>query len=199
MSKARLRKPDAKKAKTRRTLKKKTTQTGGFTETRPVKKMDSTSPFSQQKFRRVAGEWGGILRHVAALNCESERPGEKCARESPGSSSKRRPLRTKRLLALRAWGPCDPKPNTRNKTVTEQGGDQPSALEGLSLALTQVRGRARSPVLADFGEITFSGFEKTRAAAKQNKKGKTKPGTRSKETPLPPKRGLERGERAQAP
>ena len=48
-----------------------------------------------------------------------------------GATRKGHPLQTKALGAMRP-GSCDPKPNTRNKTITTQGGDQPSTLEGHS-------------------------------------------------------------------
>ena len=89
-------------------------------------------------------------------------------------SSKRRPLRTKRLLAQCAWIPVtqNQRQETRQKKNTRRGptlrprGAPPSPHSG--------EGRARSPVLALFGEITSSGCLEKCVAAKQNRRGKTK-------------------------
>ena len=60
---------------------------------------------------------------------ERERPGEKSACESPGGNPTRRPPRTKRLLALCAWGPCDPLAHKTGRQKPTKGGGQPSALD----------------------------------------------------------------------
>ena len=113
-----------------------------------------------------------------------------------GATRKGHPLQTKG-----SWR--DPKPNTRNKTIATEGGDQPSALEGHPLALTRARagGRARSPVLALFGEITYSGFLE-KAWPQTQQKGKTKTTKEKHRNTLAasrPKKGLGRGEASSSP
>ena len=94
-----------------------------------------------------------------------------CVCESPRSNPKRAPPPNK-ISWRNAPGSPDPQPNTQNNTITTQGGDQPSALEGHP-GPHSGEGRARSPVLAFFGEITYSGFlEKVWLQTQQ--KGKTK-------------------------
>ena len=80
-------------------------------------------------------------------------------------------------------GPCDPKPITRNKRNSKQGGDQPSALEGLPPGPHSGEGAGeitRLPSVRSRGRIS----SKKVWAANDNKQGKTKT-TRKQETKHP--------------
>ena len=67
-------------------------------------------------------------------------------------------------------GPCDPDTNTKPKNRSRQGGDQPSALEGLPWE-SLLPGRARSPGPAS---ARSRGGPSSVRSRKQDKRGKTK-------------------------
>ena len=138
-----------------------------------------------------------MLRHVTAFNCvrerERKRPGEKRACGSPGGSSKRRPLRTKRLLAQCAWGPCDPNQTLETKQYRTRRGPTLRA-RGAPLALTRARGGRDHP-------LPTSARSPTRALKKcsrKTKKGeKETQGKRSTRKPLPPRVPRKRPQKVQ--
>ena len=130
---------------------------------------------------------GGVrVEHSTVRERERKRPGEKRACEGPGGSSKRRPLRTKRLLAQCAWGPCDPNQTLETKQYRTKRGP----------TLRPQRAPPSPHSGKGAGEITrFSPLRQDHLLGllenvwPQNKtKGeKQKPRTRSQETPLPPR------------
>ena len=87
-------------------------------------------------------------------------------------------------------GPCDALAHKKGRQNPTKGGDQPSALEALPLALTRARGRARSPA-AGLRENTGRAFL-DKVWPQNKKKNKTRK-TRKTLAASRPKKGASEG------